>query len=95
MTVLTPTRVSTSQFTWMPETNSFVAEASDLGKSFRFGRVWDDSCDEGLTLTSSKYPGQELVFYVNHTEVHDGDVLYWELKAVNPRVSFKVKVFND
>lgn len=93
MSVLKPSRVSTDAFTFIPERNVFVAEASDLPP---FERVFDDACDEGLTLVSAK-TGREIVFAV-HREVSngEGELLYWELRAATPNESaVTVRVFND
>jgi hypothetical protein len=92
--MLSPTPVSARQFTWIK--NKFVAEISDLGPSFRFGRVWDDSCDEGLTLYS-QYAGHEpVVFVVSNTEVRDGELLAWHLEPADKRLCpFTITIFND
>jgi PleD family two-component response regulator len=73
----------------------FVAFASDLGRQ-PFGRVYDDACDEGLTLVS-RYNGEELVLVVNHTEVdREGDLRYWDLVPADFRPArFAVRVYND
>lgn len=77
--VLHPTPVSTRQFTLDGAT--FVAEISDFGPGFKFGQVYDDACDEGITLVS-QWTGAEIVFAVHHEERRDGDLLWWELRAV-------------
>jgi hypothetical protein len=80
---------------WHPQTRTFCAEMSDLPG---FGRVWDDACDEGLTLISSRDNSQVVVFAVDHEERDaDGDLLWWDLRPADPRqaVSFTVRVWND
>jgi hypothetical protein len=100
MTILRPVRVESSQFVWIKESREFVAEISDFGKWFEFGRVYDDAIDEGLTIVSSRCPGQEIVFVINH-EDHDadGDVLHWDLIPADLKqqqtVPFTVRIFND
>jgi len=97
--ILRPLPVKSSQFTWIREERRFVAEISDLGG--QFGRVYDDACDEGLTLVSSQDSGrQDVVFAIDREECDaEGDVLYWDLVpaslALRSRVPFTVRVFND
>lgn len=87
--------VHVSQLFWHPETRTFCADISDIGG--RFGRVWDDACDEGFTLVS-RYSGKDqIVFAVDHTEVREGDVMYWDLKPAKTglTVPFNVRIYND
>lgn len=80
--LLKPYRVSTKRFTYNAVTNTFTAEASDLGSNFRLGRVYDDACDMGFTLMSAR-TGKEVVFYLSHTERdREGELLYDEFRAV-------------
>jgi len=99
MTVLHPSPVSVEMFTWDAKTSMFVAEMSDLGEDFRYGRVYDDACDAGITLYS-RYPGKDpVVFAIDHTERDaEGDICYEDLKAVGPnawKAGFKVRIYND
>ena len=67
MTILTPTRHSTDLFT-RTNTREFVAEMSDLhqvGGQPILSRVWDDACDTGMTLVSTK-TGHGIVMVVEH-----------------------------
>ena len=97
--ILNPLPVQSGRFTWIADSREFVAELSDLGGSF--GRVYDDACDEGLTLVSSRHPGKPgIVFVINHEQRDaDNDVLYWDLVpaslALRSTVPFTVRVFND
>jgi hypothetical protein len=97
--LLQPAPVSSDRFLWDAATRTFIAEASDLGRE-PFGRVFSDACDEGLTLLSSRHPGQQIVFTINHVERDDdGDTLYWDLvpalRHVARRTNFTIRVFND
>lgn len=89
--LLKPNPVSSRQFMWTG--NSGVAEMSELRG---FGRVWNDSCDEGLTVVSHR-TGEEVVFAVEHVEVDsEGDIRYWNLKpAQTMNVLVVLTVFND
>ena len=92
--LLKPSRVSTDRLTFCREEWLLVAEMSDLPG---FGRVWDDACDEGLTLVSHR-TGREVVYAVNHIERDDeGDLLYWDLRPVDHRDNSlpTLRVFND
>jgi hypothetical protein len=97
MSLLSPNPVQASLFTWDAPTRTFSADISDLpGRGF--GRVWDDACDEGLTLIS-RFPGrQPAVFAVSHEERdRDGDVRWWDLSPADPRrdPGFAVRIWND
>lgn len=92
--ILKPSPVSTRRFTYLPEDKMFVAEASDLPG---FGRVYDDACDEGLTLVSHQ-TGTEVVFVVDYVERdREGDLLYRDLRPADPRQRGlgTVRIFND
>jgi len=95
--LLHPSPVSTRFFTWCNDIRTFVAEASSL--PVKFGRVYADACDEGLTLVSAR-TGREVVFVIDeigHDE--DDDLTHWDLvvapgqPGANP--DCRVRVFND
>ena len=98
MALLNPAPVKSSLFTWHPGSRMFSAEMSDLPG---FGRVWDDACDEGLTLVSDRLPGQpSIVLTVEHEERDvDNDVRWWDLRPADlsqrQQVPFTVRVWND
>jgi hypothetical protein len=87
--LLKPAPVSSRQFHYDAATQSFTAEMSELNG---LGRAYNDSCDEGLTMVSSR-TGDELVFVVENVDYMDGDLRLWELKSVDGR--FTATVFND
>lgn len=95
MTLLHPRPTSTETLAYDREANLLVGEASTLGlrSGEEFDRVWNDSCDVGLTLVSHR-TGQEVVFAVDHEEIRDGDILYWDLKPVD-HVLATLRIFND
>lgn len=79
MNVLKPKPVSTRQFFYSAEHRQFVGEISSTNG---LGRVYDDACDEGLTLVSAR-TGVEVTFVVDHTERSaDGELMWWLLKPV-------------
>lgn len=94
--ILKPSPVSTRHFTNVPAENVLVAEMSDLGVPF--GRVFDDACDEGLTLVSHR-TGREVVYAIQEEKRDaEGDLLYWELAPVGTGPTFRppnVRIFND
>lgn len=93
MAILSPPSVNTRELTWIKDESMFVAEDSSLPS---FGRVWDDACDVGLTLVSHM-TGKALVCAVEHYEVKDGDLVWWDLQPIDPRFhnSFVLRVYND
>ncbi len=94
--IIHPPAVSTAKFTYTD--NVFIGEVSELGMDPTrpvFGPVYDDACDEGLTLISH-VTGAEVVFVVTHTEYRDGDLLWWDLRAVTKgHKHLTIKLFND
>lgn len=94
--ILKPAPISTSRFTYDKRNNRFIACASDLGPA-PFGRVFDDACDEGLTLVSAR-TGHEVVFVVQHEGRNaDGELTYWELSPAAPadRACGDIVLYND
>lgn len=93
MSVLKPSPVSTDRFTYVAAERLLVAEASDLPP---FGRVYDDACDEGLTLVSAD-TGREVVFGVEQIDRdREGDLVSWTLLPVDRAACpCKVVVYND
>jgi hypothetical protein len=74
---LSPARVSTNSFQWDADRRMFSTEISDLGREFNFGQVYDDACDEGLTLIGAR-TGEAVTCTVTHVERdREGDLLYW------------------
>jgi len=96
--MLKPTRVNSNQFSYNAGNGKFVAEISDFGPDFQFGRVYDDACDEGLTLVSARTQ-RDLVFVIERREVDDeGDLIAWHLVPASgqegmPKCS--MIIFND
>ncbi len=93
--------VSTSRFSYSRDDRTFVAEMSDFGRLNVFHQIYPDSCDEGLTLISAK-TGAEVDYIVTHTEVDDGDTLFWLLEPTKQSCRWvpaarqtKIKIFND
>lgn len=99
--LLNPTPLTSDRFTWVLESRTFVAEASDFGRTFNFGRVYDDAADLGLTLVSSRRPGQKIVFAIDRVERDaDNDIIAWHLTPApyQPAArdcNFTVTIFND
>ena len=94
MTTLRPAPISSRQLHFDANTNEWVGEISSTNG---FGRVWNDSCDEGLTLVSAD-SGRETVFYVNRTIRNtDGDIAFWILAPVAEpgALPCTIRLFND
>lgn len=70
---------SSNKFDYNKASRSFTTEVSMLGSN-PFGRVYEDSCDEGLTILSYK-TGLEASFVVEDTKRdREGDVTCWIMK---------------
>jgi len=75
--ILRHTPITERQFTFDPAGNRFVGEISS---THGFGRVYDDACDEGLTIVTLE--GGEIVFVVERTDRNpDGEITGWTLRA--------------
>lgn len=92
---------STKLFTFEKNSNSFIAEESDFGKSKYFGKIYDDACDEGFWLTSHK-TGAEKAFALHRTHRNnDGELTHYEYREIDQRTgrikadALKVIIFND
>lgn len=86
---LRPTPVSTNQLSYNALTNEFFAEMSNLEG---FGRVYDDSIDEGFTVIGNT--GREVVFVIENTYYdNEGDLNFWTLKSLDGE--FTATVYND
>jgi hypothetical protein len=92
--ILTPTPISSSRFSF--KGNTFSAEASDFGRRFELGRVFDDAADEGFSIVSAK-TGKIAVFALyNHEEDGEGDLVSWIFHCVTPGLThLKAVIFND
>lgn len=98
MTVLRPNRYSGSQFTW--KDNHGTAEVSDLVRDRNpFSAVYDDACDEGLTVVSHR-THKEVVFAVDKIDMNGDEVAGWRLVSISTRSGrpdglFTLLVIND
>jgi hypothetical protein len=92
--LLNPCPIPSSRFSF--KNCTFVAEASDLGRDLRLGRVYDDAYDEGFTIIS-KQTGKGAVFALhNHEEDGEGDIVSWIFKCVTPGLThLKAVIYND
>jgi hypothetical protein len=93
MTLLRPNPINATRFLWHPKDRMYSVEMSDIGG---FGRAFDDSCDEGITLVERN--GLREVVCVVDEEVRDAenDVQYWVLKPWRYKgTPFTIVVFND
>lgn len=104
MAVLTPPRVSTARFTREPGGSMFVAEASDLGRDFRLGQVYDDACDVGFTLVSQVTRAELVVASLGETRDAERELLYEDFGPIEhrsadgrrlPIPAVSVRIFND
>ena len=97
--ILSPAPVSTDRFSFDLNDRVFTAELSDLGRDFRFGRVYDDACDVGLTLVSTR-TGRRVVFAIeNEIRDREGELLWIDLRPADLReaqiLRCNIRLFND
>lgn len=94
---------STKQFVYIPETNRFISELSDLNKC-PFIQIYDDACDKGLELRSEK-TGSISKWYISNTIYstnEDHELISYELTPIKESVhkfpqliNCKMIIFND
>lgn len=92
--ILRPAPTSTRTITLDRATGLLVAEMSNLNG---FDRVYQDACDEGLTLISH-ITGREVVYAVNGVvKDAEGDLVHWDLIPADTRDSGlpALRIFND
>lgn len=91
--LLRPAPVRGTFFHW--NKYSGIAMISDLGPGFDFDRVWNDACDEGLTVISDE-TGTEVVFAMNHIMENGDEVQAWKLLgATRGYEHLSLTIFND
>jgi hypothetical protein len=92
--LLEPAAVSYRQLTYNPESKLFSAEMSEIRG---FGRVYNDSADEGFTIIGKT--GYAAVLVVEHVEIDaDNDIRWWDLKpalAADRRAFAGARIWND
>lgn len=91
--ILRPPTTPTSQLFWDAPDRQYVG---DISSTHGFGQVYDDACDEGMTLVNMR-TGREVVFVVDRTEVRDGDIVSWTLRPLRGvcLAGCSVLLFND
>ena len=92
MAILSSSEVSTELFTYHPQTNSWVTEASDLPREFRL-----EEGSNQFTLVSAK-TGRRIVFVlVREQRDWEGELQYHEFRPANPAdwAAGTVRIFND
>lgn len=92
---------SSDQFTYIPNTKTFVAESSDL-ENRHLERIYDDACDVGLSIKSVK-TGVVITYYMESVHFNaERELTYWTYKPISedvrkhPEVAdTHVAIFND
>lgn len=91
-------KVSTTLFSYFPESKTFSTEESTLRANRApdvFGRLYDDACDEGFVLVSQR-TGKEVAMYLASIDTNkDNEIAGWHFKPVSPRHDFSVFIIND
>lgn len=88
--------LSTETFTFHREGNQLIAEASTLGDSFRLARLWDDACDQGITLKSHR-TGREITYVLTGEERYEGELQGWRMAPADAELAAmpEVLILND
>lgn len=84
---------SSKFFSYHKETNTLVAEHSDMNNAPILNRIYDDACDVGFKIRSER-TGVEKLFYFTHVDKDgEGDVAGWNFECNDGE--FKALVIND
>lgn len=95
--------INTSKLTWVRQSRSFVAEASDLHSCDEPHRIYQDAADIGLVLVSAE-TGREATYVMNLEPNKDaeGEIVSWEFQVTPETVrklpqlrDTKVIIYND
>ncbi len=89
---------STARFTWVPASKTFVAEMSDFNGAAPFTRLYDDSCDAGLTLRSAKTGREVVCFLAGEDRNGEGELQglrFQPLKPADRALFNEVLLIND
>ena len=91
-------RIETNMFNFHKDIDTFTQEVSTLGDdTLRQMRrqLYDDACDEGFVLVSSK-TGKEVRMYLHHIATSEDGVTNWDFMPCEGQgYIFKLTVFND
>jgi hypothetical protein len=95
--------ISAGMFHWDIENNTFSQEASSLGESVSpMGQVWDDSCDQGFVLVSTKDKKNKVIYTFDGVDEHHGEVVGWRFSVFPDKAAHrmgmletKVLIIND
>ena len=74
--------ILSERFSYSPNEKQFLAESSDFCRANKglFHRLYQDACDEGITLISSR-TGAEVDFYVDeYHKNNEGELISWLLR---------------
>lgn len=85
-----------NRFTFNKKTNTFSAEASDLGSGTLFSRYYDDACDVGFQMRSGR-TGKIVDFILMDIEKGtEGEIVAWHFEdnLLGP-CELRVVIFND
>ena len=90
---------SSDKYTYVHVDKTFYADVSELnGGKLEIGQVYDDACDVGFFMVSSK-TGFRVAFALSNTMAdREGEVNAWQFMSVaeSPELrDLKVMIFND
>lgn len=88
-----------SRFTYVPDTKTLVAEASDFKGQRLTGRVFTDAIDEGFIIKSDR-SGSEIVFCLDAVEYDTGgEITGWRYRPLRDQAAavegVSVLIIND
>jgi hypothetical protein len=94
--------ISSAKFSWIPKSNEFVAEISDLHGTDPLGQLYADACDQGFVMISEK-TGKKVEFTLADIRRDaDSDIMYWEFVPTSTAIFYnrnlqdvKVILLND
>ncbi len=87
---------NTDEFTF--KNRVFTAEASDFSDGrfmAMFNQVFDDACDQGFELTSSRTGKKVKMTFEKAHRSEEGDITHWSFIPYRNTSFDKLVVFND
>lgn len=83
---------SSKFFSYHKETNTLVAEHSDMNNAPILNRIYDDACDVGFKIRSER-TGVEKLFFFIHTDMYNDEIAGWRFQSEDG--DFNALVIND
>jgi len=88
---------SSSLFTWERHSHGSTGfvEMSDTHKKTTWSQVWNDSCDIGFKVRSTKTGAEVLFIFEKELKGHENEVNGWSFTSFNTNLCHRIVIYND